>query len=144
VFVFTLSLVSRQSKKDLLMYHRGYQFTVILCHLSIIRALSVVMTSKCVKAHSCAEILMVLSPAKSLDLSPGSLRFSGDWTLPNCNDAKTRQIAAALKKRTVKDLEVLLGISSKLAKTAHEVSSNIRGKETLVYRRPSYSNTHIV
>lgn len=65
-------------------------------------------------------ILMILSPAKTLDLSPCD-RLSGDWTTPECDEAKTKKIASIVKKQKAKELEKLLGISANLAKTAHEV-----------------------
>lgn len=106
---------------------------MFICHPSTIGALYTMMASNCVKAHSSAEILMVLSPAKTLDLSPGARRLSGHWTLPNCNDAKTKQIAAAMKIRTAKELEGLLGISSNLATTAHKVSSRRQSDALLAW-----------
>lgn len=63
---------------------------------------------------------MILSPAKTLDLSPCD-RLSGDWTTPECDEAKTKKIASIVKKQKAKELEKLLGISANLAKTAHEV-----------------------
>ena len=64
---------------------------------------------------------MILSPAKSLDLSSCNQRLHGAWTFPECDDAKTRQVATVMKNRTPNELERLLNISRNLAKTAHEV-----------------------
>ena len=70
-------------------------------------------------------ILMLLSPAKTLDLSSCNQRLHGSWTIPECDEAKTRQVAAVLKDRTPKELESLLNISKNLAKNAHEVRRRI-------------------
>lgn len=92
-----------------------YTTITVLQHTT--RALSVMSKRK---QTTEAGILMILSPAKTLDLSPTD-RLSADWTSPDCNVNKTKTVAAALKKRKTKELEKLLGISANLAKTAHEV-----------------------
>ena len=66
-------------------------------------------------------MLLILSPAKTLDLSSCHQRLCGDWTFPDCDEAKTKQLVAALKNRTPKELASLLNVSQNLAKTAHEV-----------------------
>lgn len=62
-------------------------------------------------------IMMILSPAKSLDLSPYEGRL--ETTLPDCDPAKTIEIARAMKARNETALGKLLSISSKLASTAN-------------------------
>jgi hypothetical protein len=66
-------------------------------------------------------IMSILSPAKTLDLSPTDGRLSHQWTVPDCNSDKTRQIAELMKSRSQGELKTLLGISANLAKTANEV-----------------------
>jgi cytoplasmic iron level regulating protein YaaA (DUF328/UPF0246 family) len=66
--------------------------------------------------------MMILSPAKTLNLSP--LEHSpATTTIPHCNVGKTKEIMQAIKQRTQAELGRLLGISANLAQTAHEVSS---------------------
>jgi cytoplasmic iron level regulating protein YaaA (DUF328/UPF0246 family) len=61
-------------------------------------------------------LMMILSPAKTLDLSPfhGSLSTS----LPSCDVTKTQHIVHVMKSRSEKELTKLLGISASLGKTA--------------------------
>lgn len=68
-------------------------------------------------------VMMILSPAKTLDLTPFEtpLGSPNHPTEPKCDVAKTRTIASAMKARNkAKDLEKLLGISANLAATAHK------------------------
>ena len=75
-------------------------------------------------------ILMILSPAKTLDLSPCNVD-ANKTTIPDCDEDKTRQIIEEMKKRKEGELGKLLGVSANLARTAHEVSviavSMVRG-----------------
>jgi cytoplasmic iron level regulating protein YaaA (DUF328/UPF0246 family) len=66
-------------------------------------------------------ILMILSPAKTIDTSSCHDRLRDKWTVPSCDEGKTKAIAEAMKLHSSKELEKLLGISSNLAKTSHEV-----------------------
>mmetsp|Transcript_23067 Transcript_23067/g.41875 ORF Transcript_23067/g.41875 Transcript_23067/m.41875 type:complete len:298 (-) Transcript_23067:29-922(-) len=78
-------------------------------------------------------IMMILSPAKTLNLSP--LEHSpATTTIPHCNVEKTKEIMQAIKKRTQAELGKLLGISANLAQTAHEYWSNM---ETDISNRDS-------
>jgi len=65
---------------------------------------------------------MILSPAKTLDLSPCDFEAT-TTTCPDCDVAKTKQVIEAMKKRKEVELGKLLGVSANLAKTAHGVSS---------------------
>jgi len=77
--------------------------------------------------------MMILSPAKTLNLSP--LEHSpATTTIPHCNVEKTKEIMQAIKKRTQAELGKLLGISANLAQTAHEYWSNM---ETDISNRDS-------
>jgi hypothetical protein len=64
---------------------------------------------------------MIISPAKTIDTLPCHDRLKDKWTVPNCNEGKTKAIAEAMKLQSQKELERLLGVSSNLAKTSHEV-----------------------
>jgi cytoplasmic iron level regulating protein YaaA (DUF328/UPF0246 family) len=77
---------------------------------------------------------MILSPAKTLDLSPTD-RLASRWTNPSCDADKTQQVASALRHRKPKDLEKLLGISASLAKTAQEVSYLIQPCPTAKWKQ---------
>ena len=66
-------------------------------------------------------IVMILSPAKTLDLSPCNNRLQPAWTFPACDEALTRKVASLMKDRSSKELEKMLSISPKLASTAYEV-----------------------
>lgn len=77
--------------------------------------------------------MMILSPAKTLNLSP--LEHSpATTTIPHCNVEKTKEIMQAIKQRTQAELGRLLGISANLAQTAHEYWSNM---ETDISNRDS-------
>jgi hypothetical protein len=81
-------------------------------------------------------ILMILSPAKTLDLSPLSERLlvssdvnadaiekmSCEYSLPLCDESKTRMIVQAMKNKSEAELKSLLKLSPTLAKSSHEVS----------------------
>jgi hypothetical protein len=64
-------------------------------------------------------ILMILSPAKTLDLSPYAA--ASPCTSPDCDAKMTAELIHAMKKRKESELAKLLGISANLAKTAHQV-----------------------
>ena len=73
-------------------------------------------------------IMMILSPAKTLDMNPlptdeksDSIPDSSHFTLPNCNPERTKKVVQAMKKRSQSELAKLLSISATLAKTSHEV-----------------------
>mmetsp|Transcript_36184 Transcript_36184/g.66410 ORF Transcript_36184/g.66410 Transcript_36184/m.66410 type:complete len:379 (+) Transcript_36184:93-1229(+) len=69
-------------------------------------------------------VMMILSPAKTLDLTPFSApdsdSFPQSLSAPNCDVAKTKVVALAMKARSKKDLEKLLGISANLAAKSHQ------------------------
>lgn len=67
-----------------------------------------------------AEFLMILSPAKTLNLSPLEKDQPIPWTSPKCSDEKTQEIMKAMKEhaKDATKLSKLLGISAKLAGTA--------------------------
>ena len=68
-------------------------------------------------------VMMILSPAKTLDLSPYKPPSGKSFpapTDPSCDSAKTTAVAVAMKARKEKDLEKLLKISSNLAKTSRK------------------------
>jgi len=75
-------------------------------------------------------IMMILSPAKTLDVTPLAVDDKNDdyipnsslWTVPSCNMDKTRQVVQAMKKRSQSELAKLLSISSNLASKSHEVT----------------------
>ena len=64
--------------------------------------------------------MMILSPAKTMDLSPYEGSLQKQMTLPQCNLSKTLEIVDAMKSRNEKELTKLLSISSNLGKTANE------------------------
>lgn len=66
-------------------------------------------------------VMMILSPAKTLDLSPmdhARLKALPATTLPDCSPERTLEIAEAMKRRNQDQLGKLLGISKNLSKTA--------------------------
>ena len=73
--------------------------------------------------------MMILSPAKTLDLKPlieSDFVDNGhdgipNLTVPSCDPMKTREVSDAMKRRSEKDLKDLLGLSANLGKTAHKV-----------------------
>ena len=76
-------------------------------------------------------IMMILSPAKTLDMDPlpkqESIPDSSHFTVPACNPEQTRKVVQAMKKRSQTELGKLLSISANLAKTSHGVSNNKKG-----------------
>ena len=81
-------------------------------------------------------ISMILSPAKTLDLTPISERafadsdlnadviekLSNEYALPLCDEAKTVCVVGAMKKKSEAELKALLKLSPALARSSHEVS----------------------
>ena len=76
-------------------------------------------------------VMMILSPAKSLNLEPLSLSDDSNtnipesslWTSPDGSYRdQSRQVVQAMKKRSQAELGKLLSISANLAKTSHGVS----------------------
>ena len=74
-------------------------------------------------AASSGGVMMILSPAKTLDLSPFEPPSDGAFpalSTPDCDTAKTKVVAEAMKARSKKELEKLLGISANLAEKSHQ------------------------
>ena len=83
------------------------------------------------------DIAMILSPAKTLDLTPLSERsfadvtvtpdviekLSRDHALSLCDATKTDVIVKTMKEKSEGELKSLLKLSPALAKTSHEVST---------------------
>ena len=69
-------------------------------------------------------VMMILSPAKTLDVSPYQSKLP--TTIPDCHTAQTQQIVKAMKARNEKELTKLLGISANLGKTASGYWQNFR------------------
>lgn len=67
-------------------------------------------------------VMMILSPAKTLDLQPFKSTSSSFplTTRPSCDDEKTKLLATVMKAQSEKALGKLLGISAKLGETAHQ------------------------
>lgn len=78
-------------------------------------------------------VMMILSPAKTLDLSPynGSFKSSSLLTSPSCDAAKTRRVAGALKSRSQKELTKLLNVSANLGQTAYDYWKNFQVDENI-------------
>merc|ERR1712071_285381 len=79
--------------------------------------------------------MMILSPAKTLDLTP-YLKDSYKETFPIptrpcCDIDKTNKIANAMKLKNKSSLEKLLGISPKLADTAHKYWKDFSTKDSI-------------
>ena len=84
-------------------------------------------------------IAMILSPAKTLDLTPLTERsftdpavnadeideLSTEYALQLCDGSKTDCVVKTMKKKSESDLKSLLKLSPALAKSSHEVSSKI-------------------
>ena len=89
---------------------------------------SVSMAKKSTKSSSDAAassggVMMILSPAKTLDLSPFEAPSDDAFpalSTPDCDTAKTKVVAEAMKARSKKELEKLLGISANLAEKSHQ------------------------
>ncbi|KAL7560935.1 hypothetical protein ACA910_022425 [Epithemia clementina (nom. ined.)] len=91
-------------------------------------------STACITCKPC-KIMMILSPAKTLDLSPlsdecmsmlSSIQEENSLTQPDsCNaPSKTRSIVQAMKQKSEGELMKLLGISKDLAKTAAQYWKN--------------------
>jgi uncharacterized protein len=88
-------------------------------------------------------ILMILSPAKTLDLNPLPVMGDNDnipdvshFTMPNCHPEKSRRVVKAMKTRSEAQLGKLLGVSSNLAKTSHEYWKNFAEEEPSEQGKP--------
>jgi cytoplasmic iron level regulating protein YaaA (DUF328/UPF0246 family) len=81
------------------------------------------MPSVSTKTASLRGIMMILSPAKTLDLSAWQSVGNLTPTSPDCSPSQTLQVAKAMKARKESELGKLLGISSNLAKTASQVGA---------------------
>lgn len=66
-------------------------------------------------------ILMILSPAKTLNLLPTD-KLQEYWTWPDCDLEKTKEVIKVMKQRKKEDLATVLSLSTALSHTAHEVS----------------------
>jgi len=75
-----------------------------------------------------SRILMFLSPAKSLDLSPMKTDTPIPWTTFSCSTEKTKKVASLMKKhaKTSSKLQKFLGISASLAETAQKYWSDYK------------------
>jgi cytoplasmic iron level regulating protein YaaA (DUF328/UPF0246 family) len=79
------------------------------------------MPAVSVKAASLRGIMMILSPAKTLDLSVWQpIGSSLVPTVADCSPSQTLEVAKAMKARKESELGKLLGISATLAKTTSE------------------------
>eukprot|EP00566_Odontella_aurita_P019965 CAMPEP_0113536272 /NCGR_PEP_ID=MMETSP0015_2-20120614/6161_1 /TAXON_ID=2838 /ORGANISM="Odontella" /LENGTH=291 /DNA_ID=CAMNT_0000435603 /DNA_START=56 /DNA_END=931 /DNA_ORIENTATION=- /assembly_acc=CAM_ASM_000160 len=65
-------------------------------------------------------VMMILSPAKTLDLRPFEKSSSSfpPITSPSCSEEKTKHLVNTLKAHSEKSLGKLLGVSAKIAETA--------------------------
>ena len=87
------------------------------------------MPKRKVSGSSAAKrgVMAILSPAKTLDLSPiDEEGISLEWTYPDVDADKTKTIAKILKSKEQSQLAKLLNISTKLAATAHRYWSDFQ------------------
>jgi len=88
-------------------------------------------------------IIMILSPAKTLDLRPFDPPKSTSFpicTSPSCDAEKTKLLASTLKSKSEKDLGKLLSISSKIAETTYKYYQGFElnpGKRMLPNMKPA-------
>lgn len=101
-----------------------------------------------------AGIAMILSPAKTLDLTPLSDRefavdgvnadviekLSNKYASPLCDGNKTDVVVNAMKEKSESELKSLLKLSPALAKSSHEV----RDTSLNYFRMHSISNTELI
>ena len=71
-------------------------------------------------------LLMILSPAKTLNLTPlEEEHLHGlSFTEPSCNPENTKLLATILKSKSTDQLSKLLGTSAKLSQTVKEVRTH--------------------
>jgi uncharacterized protein len=65
------------------------------------------------------KIMMILSPAKTLDLSSLAPGAGASWTIPECSPATTAAVAMALRQLSPAQLKIKMKISDQLAATTH-------------------------
>jgi cytoplasmic iron level regulating protein YaaA (DUF328/UPF0246 family) len=65
-------------------------------------------------------IMMILSPAKTLDFKPMERATAVPSSWPDCNPERTSEIARAMKRKTGSELAKMLGLSSALAATTKQ------------------------
>lgn len=80
-------------------------------------------------------IMMILSPAKTLDLSKFVDKPENIPTLtyPSCDTNKTKLLAGILKSKSQKELKTLLKVSDKIATKVKEVSDILEAKAISLY-----------
>jgi hypothetical protein len=89
--------------------------------------------------HSLRGIMMILSPAKTLDLSAWQpIGGSLVPTVADCSPSQTLEVAKAMKGRKESELGKLLGISANLAKTTSEGGAHFRFHVRLSFLCLSY------
>jgi hypothetical protein len=69
-------------------------------------------------------IMMILSPAKTLDFKPMEHATAVPTSWPDCNPQRTSEVALAMKRRTQKEVAKMLGLSSALASTTKRYWDN--------------------
>ena len=102
----------------------------LLSHSTSLRVANIIMSS------NVRGIAMILSPAKTLDLTPISERefaysdvnvdiiekLSNEYALPLCDDVKTTCVVSAMKNKSEAELKALLKLSPAFARSSREVS----------------------
>ena len=98
------------------------------------------------KQRQIEGIMMILSPAKTLDLSPFALgnyhpelgdKSDNLLTNPCCDAKKTSHLATVMKKQSPTQLMKLLKISSKLANVSHEYWNSFDDKNSTFPVKPA-------
>ena len=90
--------------------------TLTTKNFDIISSLAMSTTKMTGNAASRRGIFMILSPAKTLDLSPIPLEdVESTFTLPGCDTIKTLKLAQIMKSKSKKQLKDLLKVSDKIS-----------------------------
>jgi cytoplasmic iron level regulating protein YaaA (DUF328/UPF0246 family) len=69
---------------------------------------------KVVASRSVRGISMILSPAKTLDLTPLSINLEVGTSQPDCDEFKTKQLVEIIKSKSKKQLKDLLKVSDRI------------------------------
>lgn len=115
------SFLSHYLLVSFMLVRRGFAFQAQLTsHFTKLRTFAIMTKSDDVSTRK--GILMILSPAKTLDLSPTLPAAASNLqlTLPNCSPEKTTEIARAMKNLSNSEITKLLKLSTNLAKTTAE------------------------
>lgn len=120
-------------------YYLSFIIVHLYLHLCKHQTVAMATTTKAA-ATSRRGIFMILSPAKTLDLSELVLVQPSCSSLPSCDIIKTRQLADILKSKSKKELKDLLKVSDNISSTVKDYYDAFALNHVDVLLEPSKKN----